>query len=121
MFDHLAHKAQIKAAQTAQTAVLGLGASLLLAVGIGFLTTAFWIFLVSIADALIAALIIGALYAGAGMIMLAVMSAKRRAAQRQLERIELEKQTGSDLQGTIQQLILAFVTGITAGRTGHRG
>lgn len=122
MFDHLAQKAQVKASQTAQTAVLGLGASLLLAVGVGFLTAALWIYLVTVSTALTAAIIIGAIYFGAGLIMIAVMSAKRRSAQRQIERIELARQhKSSDIQGTLQQVILAFVSGMQAGRKGRRG
>ncbi|APE41985.1 hypothetical protein BOO69_00080 [Sulfitobacter alexandrii] len=121
MFDHLAQKAQVKAAQTAQTAALGLGASLLLAVGLGFLTAALWIYLVTVSGALMAALVIGAIYVGAGFVVLAVLSAKRRSAKRELEKIEYEKQKGADIQSTLQQLILAFVTGMQAGRTGRRG
>jgi len=122
MLDHLAQKAQVKATQAAQTAVLGLGASLLLVVGLGFLTAAFWIYLATVSTALTAATVIGGIYFGAGLIMIAMISARNRSARRELERLELARQHKSgDLQGTLYQIILAFMSGIQAGQKGRRG
>ena len=82
MLDQIAHKAQAKASQTAQTAVLGLGAALLLSVGLGFLTCAMWIFLAAATDTLTAAATIGAAYFGGGLILIAVMTTRRRSHKR---------------------------------------
>lgn len=55
-----------------RAASLSLGGALCLSVGAGFLTVAAWITLEALLDAQMAALIIGCVYAGAGLIFLAL-------------------------------------------------
>ncbi len=52
---------------------------LLMLVGLGFLTAALWLFIVTVATALMAAMVIGALYCGVGLILLSVASFRSRA------------------------------------------
>ena len=116
MLSELAHQAEDAAARTAQTAFLGLGASIALAVGAGFLTLAAWLFLVQVSTVLLAAVILGAAYFGIGLILLATISARRRARERQRARERAENSSSG-----IQQLALAFLTGLRAGRSRRRG
>lgn len=57
-------------ARASQKAALGLGALMCFAAGAGFLTGAAWIWMVAVADTLVAATVIGAVYLGAGAILL---------------------------------------------------
>lgn len=52
----------------------GLGGALLMAIGAGFLTVAAWIALAEVRDAQFAALVIGGVYFGLGLIVLALGS-----------------------------------------------
>ncbi|MEM9583782.1 MAG: hypothetical protein AAGA08_11755 [Pseudomonadota bacterium] len=58
-----------KAACTAKRAGLLSGGLLMLSVGTAFLTVAAWIYLTSLADALTAATVIGAVYCGLGFVL----------------------------------------------------
>lgn len=66
-----------RAGMAARKAVLMAGAGLALCVGFGFLTAALWIFLATVQDHLFAALVIGLIYVGAGMILIAVAAKGR--------------------------------------------
>lgn len=65
-----------RVARAGRTAALSLGGGLCLAVGLGFLTAAAWITLETIADARTAALVIGATYAGIGLILFVLAGRK---------------------------------------------
>lgn len=59
------------AAKTAKRSALGLLGGLIMAFGVGFLTVAAWIAISLAADTFTAALIIGSIYTGVGLIVLA--------------------------------------------------
>lgn len=121
MLHELTDKVADKASQTAQTAAIGLGASLCLAVGFAFLTGAFWLFLLTVTTALVACLIIGGLFTGAGFVMIAVMSSRSAALKRRKHKEALRfqaQQTASVSSGMegIAGIITAFINGINAGK-----
>ena len=109
------HNAQVAATRTAHTAVLGLAAGLLLTVGGGFLTLAAWLLLLTVTTPLYAAVILGCTFSGVALILLAVMSARRKSNAKQLERVAQQPQTvpSGDI---VNQLVMTFLAGITAGR-----
>lgn len=74
------HRLEQKIEHAVRRTAFGLAASVCMAIGLAFLTVAAWIWLVAIAGALEAALIIGAIYMGVGFILLAL--AARRPPQR---------------------------------------
>jgi hypothetical protein len=64
-------------ADAGRRAALGFGAAVLLLIGLAFLTVAAWLALAALRDPLFAALVIGLVYLGLGLILLAM--AGRRA------------------------------------------
>lgn len=98
-------------AQAARKGALGLAASVLLAVGIGFLTVAAWLYLSAIGEPLYAATIIGSAYVGIGLVLFAVVSSDTRPkhAPDQTTR----PQTGK--VATADTLVEAFLEGMSAG------
>ncbi|QIE47331.1 hypothetical protein G5B38_18370 [Pseudohalocynthiibacter aestuariivivens] len=61
----------------ARTAALASAGVLLGIVGLGFLTVALWMFIVIVSTPLTAATVIGALYSGVALILLAIASSRR--------------------------------------------
>lgn len=121
MLNDLTDRVADKAAQTAQTAAIGLGASLCLVVGFVFLIGAAWLFLLTVTTALIACLIIGGLFTGTGLIMIAMMSARSKALKRKKQQEALRFQArqkenlSSGLDG-MAGIIAAFINGMNAGK-----
>ncbi len=121
MLDQLTDKVANKAAETAQTAALGLGASLCLVIGSAFLTGALWLFLLTVTTALFACLILGGIFAGVGLILVAVISAKSRSRKRKKHEEMLRYQSqqkeklSNGLDG-IPGIIAAFINGLNAGK-----
>lgn len=72
MFDLIEKKAKAAARSIVLSSVGGLS----LAVGLAFLTVAAWIFLTAVATPLTAALVIGGVYTGLGLIMMGLSSAR---------------------------------------------
>lgn len=112
MIDGLIHQAQDAASRTAQTAALGLGAGLCLFVGAGFLTSAGWILLNEITTALNAALILGGIYTGFGLIALATISIRNRAHRNK----RIQRAQASAHQPPLAQVVAAFMSGMNAGQ-----
>ncbi|MGB5556524.1 MAG: phage holin family protein [Paracoccaceae bacterium] len=77
MFDNL----RSAAADTARRTAVGLAAGLSLLIGLLFLTLAAWIAIASVADNLTAALIIGAVYVGLALILLAFALTRQNKAK----------------------------------------
>lgn len=121
MLDHFTDKIADKAKHTAQTAALGLGAFLCLAVGGVFLTIAAWLFLLTVTTALIACLIIGSTFFGIGLIMIATISIRSSAQKRRKIRLQQQAHAAqtarlsSGLDG-IAGVIAAFINGLNEGR-----
>ncbi|NNE53480.1 MAG: hypothetical protein HKN30_13895 [Sulfitobacter sp.] len=103
------------ASRTARNAVLGLGAVLCLAVGLGFMTLAAWLFLISVMPPLNAALILGCAYFGISLTILAILSIKKRAYRRARARAALARTNPTSAQ-SLTEMIAAFMTGVNAGR-----
>ena len=113
----LLQSVQATAARTAQTAVLGLVASVTFLIGMAFMTLAAWLVLVSVTTPLVAALILGFFYMGIALIILALMSARSRARRRQLRTAATTATAASVVTGGgLTQFALAFIAGLTAGR-----
>ena len=110
MFENL----KASAAQTARRSAFGLLGGLALVVGIAFLTVALWIVLVNVADSLTAALVIGSIYVGSALILLAFSLSGRsdpptvRAHHRQAPPSKAEAMVG---------IAAAFFEGLGAGLT----
>lgn len=112
MFDGVIHRAQDAAARSARKAALGLGASLCLAVGAGFLTVAAWLFITTLTSAMNAALIIGGVYMGVGFILIGVMSSKDTT--KTAPRHGTTPQSSDADMGP--KIVEAFMTGVRAGQ-----
>lgn len=119
MFATIQHQVEAKA----RRAALGLAGAMLLVIGIAFLTAAGWIALAIMADHLTAALIIGCVYVGLGLILFGVKHMQRR------REITLAKQAaaargaapaGAGLAGMTPALISAFLDGFSAGAVSRR-
>lgn len=110
MFDTLISQARDSARHSAKTAAISVGAAVAIAVGLAFWTAAGWIFLLTLTTSLNAAIIIGALYTGAGLIGFAIASMRG-------SRTPPPPQPAQPHQGppTIESFITAFMTGVTAG------
>ncbi len=116
MLSMLTHQIQVKASRTAQTAVLGLFASICLIVGLCFFTAAAWLFLLTVTTALMTAIILGSAYFGIGLILLAVMSSRSRA-KRQEQAAAAAYAAKTSAAGTdFSSIIAAFMTGLSAGK-----
>ncbi len=74
MFDDLQSRVKSSAARAGRTAAIGLSAALSLCVGLAFLTLSAWMFLVSVTEPMIAALIIGGFYTGGSIVALALLA-----------------------------------------------
>ena len=105
MFGSLRHTARMAARRTA----FGLGAALMLLVGLAFLTVAAWLALSAARDALFAATVIGAGYFGLGLILLAL------SARRGSHHTPRPVAASSPAEATLQGLAGAFMQGVGAG------
>lgn len=112
MLQGLQNKIHNTVARTARKAALGLGASLCLLAGLGFLTLAAWIYLVSVTTALNAALVLGGIYTGVGLILVVVLSVDDDREPRK----KPKQQDQSDNHEMLAKMVAAFMTGVTAGR-----
>lgn len=93
--------------------ICGLG-GIFLAVGLGFLTSAAWILLEDAYSALSAALILAALYAGIGLIMLGIVASSRSRDAHDSRTAPLRDPTTPPQPGTIPPLAEAFIIGLNA-------
>ncbi|WP_298858584.1 hypothetical protein [uncultured Sulfitobacter sp.] len=107
MISAIVNKARAKAEHTAGTAAIGLGASLALGVGLAFWTGAGWLYLITVTTPLNAAMILGALYTGAGCIGFAVVATRRQAP--------ITKEPVVETSPTFDNIMSAFMSGVTAG------
>lgn len=103
-----------KAKQAARSAALLSAGGLCLTVGAGFLTVGAWIFLVSVSDNLTAAIAIGAIYSGLGLVLIGVASSKGDSNGT----ITGQHQHQSDPQSP--PLVQAFLHGMQAGADAKR-
>ena len=95
------------AAKTAKRSALGLLGGLIMAFGVAFLTVAAWIAISISADPFTAALIIGSVYTGVGLIILAFALSKKPHA-----RPSTPPQTAN--YGAVVE---SFINGFAAGST----
>lgn len=106
MLDTLKANIRHEAEQTARKAAFGFAGGLLLAAGIAFWTAAAWMFLLTLTTSLNTALIIGSVYAGGGLICLAL------AARRP---VKPSKPAPAPKPASMDSLVAAFMTGLNAG------
>ncbi|WP_168770636.1 phage holin family protein [Flavimaricola marinus] len=103
-------------AQAGRRAALGVGALTLIIVGLGFLTTALWMYLSLISEPMYAALIIGGGYFGLGLILLAVST--HRSPHSAPPHARPAPPTES--VANAQTLVEAFISGMSAGSRAKR-
>ena len=108
MFDNL----KSAAAETARRTAVGLAAAVSLLIGLLFLTLAAWIALASVADNLTAALIIGAVYVGLGLILLVFALTRQDKAKTYHPALGA---TASRNKSPFNGLAAAFFEGLGAG------
>lgn len=101
--------------RAARTAMLSASAALFLFIGLLFLTFAAWLYLITVTSTLIAALILGAAYLGVGFLLLAIAGSGNQSPPAQAE----EEHHSSEHDG-LKNLVLAFLSGITAGQKARR-
>ena len=111
MFDNI----RSAAADTARRTAFGLAAGFALLIGLLFLTFAGWIVLVSVADALTAALVLGAVYIGAGLILLAL--ALTRSNHQPIRHEALRTAPRPPEANSLKGVAAAFFEGLGAGLT----
>ncbi|MFG6517949.1 phage holin family protein [Sulfitobacter sp. 1A13496] len=99
-----------------RTAMLSAGAALFLLIGLLFLTLAAWLYLITVATPLTAALILGAVYFGIGFLLLAMAGSDSEAAAQKPR----EEEHASPEHDGLKNLVMAFLAGITAGQKARR-
>lgn len=110
----LIHEMRASARTAAKTAGLSLVGGLMMAVGVGFMTLAFWLLLVRLEGPLFAASVLGCLYLGGGMFVLAV------TAMRPPRRTGRSKAAHAPPRDPFAQLAEGFATGLRAGQATRR-
>ncbi|WP_366869285.1 phage holin family protein [uncultured Tateyamaria sp.] len=102
-----------KVAQTARRAGLLSGGLLLCTVGFGFLTTAAWFALLPTVGITVTALIVGAAYAGIGLILIGVGSVQTKGHR------PAQPQQAADAPDS-PPIVQAFMYGLQAGTQADR-
>ncbi|WP_272009429.1 phage holin family protein [Roseovarius sp. ZX-A-9] len=100
----------------ARAAALRSVAMVLLLVGLAFLTAALWLFIVTVATALTAAVVIGALYCGVGLILLAMASFRSGGHTSAHTAASPTPGATPTPQAPLVQLAEGFAMGMQAGR-----
>jgi len=102
--------------RVARTAMLSVGAVIMLLIGLMFLTLAAWLYLVTVTSTMTAALILGAGYLGAGFVMLAIAGSNGNpsASKQKADAPQAQEHDGA------KNLVVAFLAGITAGQKARR-
>jgi len=105
------------AARMARMSALLAGAGLMLMAGLAFLTAAGWLFLASLRDPLFASLIVGLIYCGGGLILLAIAVSGARSApgNKTAEEFRTAAHEGSldpPSTGEFPPLLEAFIFGL---------
>lgn len=114
MLSGLINKARDSAARTARQAALGAGGLLFILVGLGFLTMAAWLFLITVTTPMNAALILGGTYFGIGFILIGAGSYAGQQ-HRKVQEPELRTPAATPEQ-MVPQIVSAFLTGLAAGQ-----
>lgn len=107
-------KFQRQLAQGARRAAWATAGTLLLVVGIGFLTAAAWMVLSTLKDAQFAALVIGFVYVGLGGLVVAIGMTSNRAPDIR----SLPHPVGPD--DTLERMAAAFFTGFQSAKDFRR-
>lgn len=109
---------QLTATRTAHTAVLGAGGCVALLIGLGFWTLAGWLFLSSVTTSLNAAIIIGAIYTGLGLMTFVAISIRSRRIRR-MRALRAQTVAAHATKTELGTLAAAFMGGFSAGSRGR--
>ena len=109
MLGQFVSRAEAKASHVARSAAIGLGAGIAMCIGLFFWTLAAWLFLLTVTAPMVAALIIGCIYSGGGLIGFAIISSRSRKPPPAPLQSKPEPQVGLD------GLVDAFIKGAQAG------
>ncbi len=121
MLSGLIHQAQRKASRTARKAAFGAGGLVCIGIGLGFMTAAAWLFLITVTTALSAALIIGGAYLGLGLVLIGVASSSGKGSSHADASRHASKPAHEDPAIMVPQLINAFTSGLAAGQRTRSG
>ncbi|WP_146590027.1 phage holin family protein [Puniceibacterium confluentis] len=102
------------ARRTSRAITFSAAGAVLVAIGLGFLTAAFWMMLAELRSAIFAAQVVGFLYTGAGLILFAVARAQRR-----LYRAPPAAPAAATVD-PFMKMIEGFLIGLDAGRRTSR-
>jgi len=108
VLDQIVGALRARAGHAARTTAIGATAVILLCIGLGFWTFAGWLFLLTLTSAPIAAVIMAALFTGASLLIIGILASGR-------SKIPPPPTPAPQPAPTIDSLIAAFITGLTAG------
>lgn len=123
MFRQFAAEVKDTARATARAAALSTMGTLFAVVGIGFLTVALWLFLVTLKSAIFAATVIGSLYCALGFILLAFASSgssKSADATPEFSSGRSSNPPANETREPFLQMAEGFALGMQAGRSARR-
>ncbi|KIN65828.1 hypothetical protein Z945_875 [Sulfitobacter noctilucae] len=121
MIAGLIHQAQRKASRTARKAAFGAGGAICIGIGLGFLTAAAWLFLITVTTSLNTALIIGGVYTGLGLILVGIASAGEAHEAPKSKPQQASKPASHEPGAMVPELIAAFTSGLAAGQKTRSG
>ncbi len=110
MLAHVKHQVDAKVTRAVHTTALGALALATMCVGIGFLTLASWLVLVTLMPAMHAALVLGSAYLGISLVTLAVLAYRGKSTPVEAPAPQPTTQTA------VADVITAFAGGVNAGR-----
>ena len=108
-----------KAARAGRRALIGLLASIFIAVGLAFATCALWIILAVTLSTFHAAAIIGVIYVGLGLILLGVKLSLRETNHDPMPSKEPEPHQIGNAPPLVEAFLFGLRTGSDASRTRH--
>jgi len=110
------NKVSEAASRAAITAAFGTVALVALVVGLGFMTLASWLVLVTVMAPEMAALTLGLFYLGLALLMLVVIAVRKNVHQSELSHPAPKHQAANPQEATLATVLNAFTTGVSAGR-----